>query len=478
MTEMRAFWAGLSGRARIMFLVGVALILVLVGAGGWFALRPNYAPLAQDLQPSDASEIGTALSGWGVPYRLGDGDKTILVPVDQVYALRMKLAAADVPRGKSIGFDAFKDSDYGVTEFAQQVNYQRALQGELERTIESMQEVSSARVHLAIHHAGLFEKDQDPSKGSVTLQLKSGSHLEARQVVGIQRLVASAVDGLKPDAVTVLNQDGTVLSGSGMDGDGSLEVGEQADQVAKLEKSLRGRVSQLLAGALHQNNFTVSVAVQLNYDKVKRVESRLLAQGKDGRGFLVHEKVDSNRSPGSQGVDGTQNGGSPVVTSRDDEYAHGNVQEEVEETPGRIQRISVGVVVPGSLTDTDIKQLSDVVSAGIGLDPSRGDRIDIAAVAPWVPSDTSPAANPDADQHAFTRPSTMPVQGTHVAAAASWFSRIPAWTCLIAAACLLLLGMLIGMRSKGRHSRRLTLAEREATLEQLVQWINQPERVS
>src|SRR5690348_9686333 len=199
MPEIRTFLAGLSVRARFGFALGIIAILAVACVGAWWALHPAYAPLAQNLRPADASEIGSALSGWGVPYRFEDGDKTVLVPDDQVYATRMKLAAEGIPKGGSVGFEAFKDSDYGVTEFAQQVNYQRALQGELERTVESMQEVASARVHLAIHHAGLFEKDQDPSKGSVTLQLRSGSHLEARQVVGIQRLVASAVDGLKPD---------------------------------------------------------------------------------------------------------------------------------------------------------------------------------------------------------------------------------------------------------------------------------------
>lgn len=477
MTEIRAFWAGLAPRSRFLFLAGLVVILAIAGVGAWFTLRPNYAPLAQSLQPSDASEIGTALSGWGVPYRFADGDKTILVPEDQVYALRMKLAAADIPRGKSIGFDAFKDSDYGVTEFAQQVNYQRALQGELERTIESMQEVASARVHLAIHHAGLFEQDQDPSKGSVTLHLRPGSHLGAMQVVGIQRLVASAVDGLKPEAVTVLNQDGTILSGTGIGAVGALEIGEQVDQAAGLEKSLREQVGQLLTRALHRSDFTVSVAVQLNYDKVKRVQNRLLAQGKDGLGVLVHEKIDSSHPMGGQSLDGTQ-AGSSTVTSRDVEYAHGNVQEEVEETPGRIQRISVGIVVPAALTDADIKQLSNVVSAGIGLDASRGDRIDIAAIGPWAPRDTTGTDLTDTSAQPLAQPVTASARGVHVPSTEPWYMRLPVWGYLLAVLGVLLIGILLGTRSKARQPRRLTAQERDATLEQLVQWINQSEGVS
>lgn len=476
MSDVRSFLVGLPTRAKLLFGLGLLAILVVAGAGGWWALRPDYEPLAQNLRPVDASEIGTTLSGWGVPYRFDKDDKTILVPDNQVYALRMKLAAEGVPKGGSVGFEAFKDSDYGVTEFAQQVNYQRALQGELERTIESMREVQSARVHLAIHHAGLFDKDQDPSKGSVTLHLRPDAHLEAKQVVGIQRLVASAVNGLKPAAVTVLDQDGTVLSGSGIAGDGAL-VGDQPGEAATLEKALRAEVGDMLTRALHRSDFTVSVAVRLNYDRVKRVQEQLLTQGKDGRGVLVHEKTNSTRPSGSQGIDGSQGADTAGVTSRDVEYAHGTVQEEIEEAPGRIQRISVGVVIPGTLASADIKQLSDVIAAGIGLDASRGDRVDIAAVAPWVaPGNhvvaTTVSANPSAAE------SAAPPKVGHAIAAPARIWNLPYWSYAAMGAGVLLLGMFVGFRIRPRQPRRLTHAERETALEQMVHWIEQSERVS
>ena len=469
---MRSFLLGLSTRAKILFAVGLIAILTIMSVSGWWALRPDYVALAQNLRPADASEVGTALSGWGVPYRFGDGDKTVLVPADQVYSLRMKLAAEGIPKGGSIGFEAFKDSDYGVTEFAQRVNYQRALQGELERTIESMQEVQSARVHLAIHHAGLFEKDQSPSKGSVTLHLRPDAHLGARQVVGIQRLVASAVDGLQPGSVTVLDQDGTVLSGAGVAGDDAIQIGEQVDESAKLSQALRTQVSDMLTRALHRDDFTVSVAVQLNYDRVKRVQEHLLAQGKDGRGVVVHEKTDSRHAAESQGAASGQGGG-PAVTSRDVEYAHGKVQEEIEQAPGHIQRISVGVVVPGTLTPYDIKQLSDVIAAGIGLDPSRGDRIDIAAMAPWTPQAQRIAAG-DA-KTGVTKP-VPSLPAAHRVAKITGIWLLPRWVYAVMGV-MLLLGILAGSCMRGRRPRRLTTAEREATLEQLVQWIKQPDQV-
>lgn len=471
MADIRKFLAALSLRARWGFALGLVTILIIAGAAAWWALHPSYAALAQNLRPADATEISTALSGWGVPYRFEDGDKAVLVPEDQVYAARMKLAAEGIPRGGSIGFEAFKDSDYGVTEFAQQVNYQRALQGELERTIESMQEVQSARVHLTIRHAGLFEEDQDPSKASVTLHLRPGQHVAARQVVGIQRLVASAVDGLQPQAVTVLDQSGAVLSGVGLGDMDAALVGDQVDGVAKLEKHLREQVGDLLKRALHRDDFTVSVAVQLSYDHVKRVEQRLLGQGKDGNGLLVHEKTDSSRAV-AETTSATPPGN--AVTSRDVEYAHGNEQEEVEEAPGRIQRISVGVVIPAALAAPDIKELSDVVSAGIGLDATRGDRIDIAAITPWVP----PEQNPASITARASAPSRISVPN---AAPAPEPLAYPRWVYTGAAAGVflaLLLGGFMLLWVRGSQPRRLSAPEREAMLDRLVQWIELPERGS
>ena len=175
---MRHFFASMSRRSRIAFATGLFLILCLVGGATWWIMHPPYGLLFGELRESDAAEITTALSQMQVPWRLADEGRTILVPAEQVYETRMKLVSQGVPKGGSVGFELFKDSDYGVTEFAQKVNFQRALQGELERTITSLSEVASARVHLTIHHASLFEQDQEASKASVTLNLQPQKHLD------------------------------------------------------------------------------------------------------------------------------------------------------------------------------------------------------------------------------------------------------------------------------------------------------------
>jgi flagellar M-ring protein FliF len=284
---MRQFFASMSQSARAAFAIGIVLIAIIVGTASWWIMHPPYGVLFRDLRESDAAEISTALDQMQVPYRLGDEGKTILVPDAQVYETRMKLVSQGVPKGGSVGFELFKDSDYGVTEFAQRINFQRALQGELERTISALDEVASARVHLTIRRSDLFSPDQDPSKASVTLSMRPGKHLDAREVAGIQRLVASAVEGLSSDAVVVLDDKGMVLSGYAADGQNGALNSANLDAQSQMENQLRARVGDLLHRVLRTDNFTVSVNVSLNYDHVKQVREQLIGQGKDGNGLLV-----------------------------------------------------------------------------------------------------------------------------------------------------------------------------------------------
>jgi flagellar M-ring protein FliF len=463
MTNVPSLFSQMTVRARWLFALGLFGILGLLGFGAWWALDPGYATLATDLRPADASEIGTALSEWGISYRFQDGDKTVLVPRESVYSTRMKLASEGIPRGGSVGFEAFKDSDYGVTEFAQRINYQRALQGELERTIESMREVRSARVHLTIHHAGLFEQDQEGSKASVSLALRDGQQLDARHVAGIQRLVASAVEGLDPSNVTLLDEQGAALSG-GADALAAGSLGDREDQALRLETSLQAQASGLLARALHRKDFTISVAVQLNYDRVKRVGNRVLGPGKDGHSVLVREKTDSNRG------DAQANAGSNLASSREAEYAHGTEQEEIVQAPGRVERISVGIVLPANVPEARFKELSDVVAAGIGLDASRGDHVEVTT-ATSVPSIA--VANHQVPDTALASAAARTVPKAE--AAGTTTHGLMYWIGGGATGIAILL-LLTALRRP--QPPRLTAAERQETLTRIRAWIEAGENVS
>lgn len=447
------------------------LFLMILGAAGltlWWTLRPQYQVLANNLRPADASEIASTLSKWGVAYQFGEDGKSLMVPSGQLYQTRIRLAEQGIPRGGAVGFEAFKDSDYGVTQFAQRVNYQRALQGELERTIDAMREVQFSRVHLTIHHAGLFDSNKEASKGAVTLALRPGMHIHGRQIRGIQRLVASSVEGLEPDAVTVLDQTGTVLSHAGGAEIGSAVLGDRMSQASKIETGLKKQASALVRQALGTDDFTVSVAVRLNYDKVHRVSQRILDDGRTGHGTLVSEKITTQEGGASAGDHGHTDVRDRVTT-----YAHGNEREEIDQAPGRIEAVSVGIVIPGHLTKTQVVSLDHVVSAGLGLDASRGDRIDIASSEHVVDAVTS--SHPGQPHVA-----PKPIDHAHLAReAAKNFSKSGARGLsieiyeIIAAVFIFLVALALWLMRR-RALARLTHDEREQMLERIRTWCEEP----
>lgn len=462
MEQAKTFWQSWSMRKRIILIGGTLAILGLAGAIAWWAMRPAFDPAFTGLKEADAAEIATALDAMQVPHRFADGGATLLVPADAVYDVRMKLVAQGVPHGGTVGFESFKDSDFGVTEFAQRVNYQRALQGELERTIGSIGEIASVRVHLTLRRAGMFESDESPSKASVTVSLQPGRTLEPRQVAGIQRLVASAVDGLLPERVAVLGPGGTPLSA------GAGGAAEQGDEQARIENRLHQRVDGLLRDVLGDAaRYSVSVDVRLNYDRVKQMSDRLLAQGKDGNGLVVRQKSStSHGAPVAEGEAARSSGGDSEL-----EFAHGREQEEVERAPGRIERISIGVVLPAGMPDATVARLQSVIGAAAGLDTARGDRLDIAAVAIGaLPAPTRAAAGAVA---------AAPVAGTHAASTAEVLGGFPVWAWIALGVALAAgaTGAGVGIGRRRREPRRLTPAERERMLADVRQWIDLPERL-
>lgn len=225
-----------SRQIRLVVILFAAVVAVL-GAGYYFFLRTDYSVLFADLRPAEASAIVAELDTRAVPYVLRDGGATILVPAEEAAAARLAIAGSDVPLRGMVGFELFNESDMGLTDFAQKVNYQRALQGELARTIMTMEGVESARVHLAIPERALFRAARSAPKASVTVIPRRGRTLEEGRVIGIQRLVASAVTELSLADVVVLDERGRVISPSAAD----LALPPELEERGAVERYYRAR---------------------------------------------------------------------------------------------------------------------------------------------------------------------------------------------------------------------------------------------
>jgi flagellar M-ring protein FliF len=199
---------------QIALAAAAAGVIVLVLCGAWLAMRPRYEVLFRDLRPADAATIVAELDREKVPYRLEDDGATILAPASRIDQTRLAILGGDLPLKGTVGFELFNKSDMGLTEFAQRINYQRALQGELARTIMTIESVEAARVHLTLPEPSIFRAERKPAEASVTLSARPGRALTAETVAGVQRLVAASVPDLDVSSVVVLDARGSLIAGA------------------------------------------------------------------------------------------------------------------------------------------------------------------------------------------------------------------------------------------------------------------------
>ncbi|PWB29841.1 flagellar M-ring protein FliF [Stenotrophomonas sp. SPM] len=456
--NLPSFYKSLSAPARTGLVAGGVVVLLATLAALYWLLAPRQQTLFSNLRQADAAEIVQTLGEWKVPYRLADGGTSISVDEKAVYDTRMRLVSAGIPKGGHVGFELFNESDFGVTEFAQQVNYQRALQGEIERTITSLPGVLDARVHLTIRRQGLFAEKEDGSKASVALSLSPGQSLNRRQIDGIRSLVAASVEGLTPAQVSVLDSEGALLSGgSAVMAAGGADEDDRAEHKAQLEKALAARVAALLGKTMNAGDFAISVDATLNYDAVHEVSERPVALGEGGNGLVQRRRTTTQ----AQG-EGT---GSPRQ-DEDTEYVLGSSRQEVNRAPGRMERLSVAVVVPARLNDVELFRLRSLVAASAGMDFERGDQLEISRLGQVADALESPpvAAPVEHEAAATTSPASVAV-GAPVAG-----SRAYGWR-MLAATLLGVLATTLWFALRRRQPARLTAQEREQALQKMRLWL-------
>ncbi len=464
-TAISEFFNSLSRSARAGLVLGALVVIALAAATLWWVFTPDYRLLFGNLREADAAEITQSLTEWKIPYRFSDDGKSITIPAEQVYDTRMKLVSAGVPSGGHVGFELFNDADFGATEFAQRINYQRALQGEIERTIASIPGVETARVHLTIRRPGLFVGAQDSSKASVALTLSPGTQLTAHQVGGVRNLVASAVEGLAPDAVVVLGPSGVLLGGAG----NSIGTMAQDEEQGQYESRVRDRITDLVGQVFHLTEFKVTVDARLNFDQVRQVKEHLIAQGQDGNGLLVRKQTHrsgAGKAPNVDPANAPAEGGA-MQAQEDIEYAHGTEREEISRAPGRVERLSVAVLVPPTLTPAQLERLKTLVSAAAGIDAERGDRLEIGALGGLDSQAQRIAGNP------VLNPGMEIDASTQAAPAGPAIDRIGASVRWLLAG-VALIGLLLGLALSQLHRSRpasLTPEEREAVLARMRSWL-------
>lgn len=378
-----------------------SLILIL------WANKPVYKTLYYNLGQDDAANVIDKLKGMNIPYRLKDSGKTIEIPGDSVYETRISLAKEGVPRGGGAGFELFDKTSFGMTEFVQNVNYQRALQGELVRTISSLEEVKEVRVHLTIPKERLFVSEDEQTKAAVILNLFGD--IGRQQVKAIASLVAGSVKGLKPENVQIVDTRGRLLSDFlNEDNLGVMLSQTQLEYIKKREGYLQNKVNSMLESVLGPNNAITQISVEMDFDK-KEVTKEEFDPNAVLRSQQTSEVNSKNGTLTPQGIPGVQsNLAEPAVVNSNGNSEYNKTDEtqnfEVGKTitkesksPGIIKRQTVAVVINDksvietdgkkqtvkyvSRTPQEMESIKNLVTNAVGLDVKRGDTIEVLNVS-------------------------------------------------------------------------------------------------
>lgn len=409
--RVRMIWGKFSQNQKVgVMFVGVAAVLAV---GYMLLMRPpqRYETAFSGLQSDDAAAIVEQLRGQGIPYQLSADGTTVRVPGANVADVRLNAAANGLPKGGGVGFELFDKSSFGITEFAQQVNYQRALEGELQRTINKIDAVASSRVHIVIPQESLFTKDEQPTTAAVVLQFKPGGQLSPQQIKGVTYLVSSSVPGLKPENLTVVDETGAAIW-SGADESNSFAGAD--DNFAKqkaYETDLARQLETMINRVVGSGQAAVKVSAVLNWDQ-KTTDSEIFSP--DGTQAQIRSQQESTNSTsgsttGAAGVPGTDsNSGSGTdtyqagtPTAGSDQQASKDVTtnyelsrkvERVVQAPGKVERLSVAVVLNDKEVDPVVTQeIQGAITAAAGIDANRGDSITVTAV-PFKDSAAAPVA--------------------------------------------------------------------------------------
>jgi flagellar M-ring protein FliF len=409
----------------VILMVVLAVIVSILAAVWMWTQQPDYRVLFSNFSDRDGGAIVASLQQQNIPYKFSDGGSAILVPAEFVYDARLKLAAQGLPKGGNVGFELMENEKLGVSQFAEQVNYQRALEGELARSIQSISSVQAARVHLALPKASVFVRDQQKPTASVLLNLYPGRTLDEEQTSAIVHLVASSVPELSAKSVTVVDQNGNLLSESSKPSGTNTLDPTQLKYVQDLQQSIAKRIESIITPIVGLNNVRAEATADVDFSHTEQAAE--LYKPNRAEPAVRSEQMSESRSndgAGASGVPGALTNQppapatAPLTTPPAGQNANtasattGNMHKDstvnyevdktiryVQQPMGGIKRLSVAVVVNYKsetakdgkvtfkpLTEQEKNQITDLVKEAMGYSKDRGDTLNVV---------NTPFAGPD-----------------------------------------------------------------------------------
>lgn len=406
LTQIKEIWGRLPLAGRIVVIAAALSTLTIIGILVYYTSQSDYGVLFSDLKPTDAQSIIEKLKAANVPYSLTNGGTTISVPTEKVAELRLKMAADGVLSGGHVGFDLFDKTNFGTTDFAQQVNYRRAIEGELAKTLEGMDEVEAARVHLTPKKESIFTDKEEGAKASVMLRVRQGRELSQERTEAIVSLIASSIEGLDPSNISVMDTRGRLLTSQGRAKGGAYgdagAFNAQLTAKQKYEQETAARIIVLLEPITGEGRVRADVSADVDFSQVEQTEEKYNPQSQVVRSQQTSQETKNSNGQNPQGVAGarsnnptTANANTTANTTTQnanltDQKVMATTNYEIDKTTrrtigggGRVNRLSVSVVVDHKMvegvltarTPEEVQKFQELVSAAVGADQQRGDQV-------------------------------------------------------------------------------------------------------
>jgi len=381
--------------SQVVMLVAIVVgsVMGLVAVAGWMT-AVTYQPLYSNLESAEAAEVTGFLAEKKISYKITGNGSVIEVPEGDLYEARMALASEGLPHSGTVGYSIFDETNLGMTEFLQKLNFRRALEGELSRTITALNEVQAARVHIVIPEDRLFSEQQEEATASVVLKLKHRNGLSQNQLAGISHLVAASVEGLHPGNITVIDYDGNLLSSDNGGDEMAAMSATQIDLAQQVERDLERKAQTMLDGVLGAGKSIVRVTAELNFDQYSRT-SENYDPNTVVRSEQKTETSDlATKTLAEEAEDKTDTKSEVTVTN----YEVSKSVEAVTKATGTVRRLSVAVLLDGNYNLTaneegaeelvyeprpqdEMDRLGSIVKNAVGFQPDRNDQIEVVNIA-------------------------------------------------------------------------------------------------
>jgi flagellar M-ring protein FliF len=397
--QFQNIWKEQSQTQRYILIAVVVILAILIPTMIVMANRPSYGVAFSNLSEADAGSIVDKLKTENINYQLRDSN-TILVESDKVYDVRLKMATEGLPKGGSVGFELFDSSTLGMTEFTQRVTYQRALEGELERTISSMDAVDDVRVHIVTPEKSLLTSEQSPTTASVTIREATGQMMTTAQIQAITFLVANSVEGLESQNVVIVDTEGNLLATGTGENTASASI-SQSDSRRTIElaaaQAIETKVKNMLNTAIGPNRSVVQVYVNMDWTEREITSETFDSTPVVSSQSTVNEiyTTDMTELSGIPGATSnlpdtapdttattTADGTVPIYQREEDitNYEISSVQSHEIVQPGEIERVSLSVLVDGVTDEAQLAVLQDAIVAAAGIDSTRGDVVSVQSL--------------------------------------------------------------------------------------------------